>query len=321
MKSAGYLLLALAVVPASAQAFDFNLEPDHTRYLADPSYLPAKGELDGESTIGYSDTTEEHYNSSGVMSRKYTANTLTGAQSLTYGLTKRISVSMSETYAKQTAKDAYSSGGTNKFNFSGFEDPAIGLRGRVVPQGKAPFFIDFVGAYSPDLFEAKAATTTTDGSVGRGNQTFGGEMIIGREMKSWTTQLGYAATLNGERKEQVAGRSGSNVMDAYWSYALEWKNQLRFTDSIFLNAGANLNWHEDTVHHPAYAASYVGSEDPGTALYLSPGYVIIPQKMTLSAEFDWRNMGDATENYSDHTESWRNMQELYFGLHLRYKLL
>jgi hypothetical protein len=57
-----------------------------------------------------------------------------------------------------------------------------------------------------------------------------------------------------------------------------------------------------------------------TTFYLSPGYVIIPQRLSLNAEFDLIEDGDVTDTYSDHANTWKNQQELYAGLHLRYKL-
>jgi hypothetical protein len=220
MKSAGYLLLALAVLPAQAQAFDFSLAPDRTRYLADPSYMQAKGELDGESTLGYSNTTEDRYLSDGTLSPKYTANTIKAGQSLTYGITNRINASVSETYMHRSVKDAYPDQ-TESFNLSGFEDPDLSLRGRVIPQGKAPFYFDVVGGYSPDLFDAKVASLSGNGSAGRGNQAFNGEVIFGREMKSWTTQLGFNATHYGDGKSETAGSTGTNLYSPFWDYSLE----------------------------------------------------------------------------------------------------
>lgn len=319
MRLSTLLPLCLLAVPVGIQAADFSLAPDRTRYLSDPSYMQAKGELSGSTSLGYSDTTEERYLSDGTLSPKDKMNTWSANQSLQYGITNRIRIAISETYATQDEKATYPNV-TNSFHASGFENPVFSARARFIPQVKAPFYLDFGASYSPDLFDAKVASTSSNGTMASGEQSASGAIHLGREMKSLTTQLTYSATYHGEGNQSLPN-GNSRTHAAYWNNALLWDNQVRFTDRIFVNLGAGIN--QDTSHTRNQTGNnpFTASYGLGTAYYLSPGYVIIPQRLTLNADLALSQAGEQTDTYPDTVTTWKNQQELYFGLHLRYKLL
>lgn len=310
----------MAVLPASAQAFDFSLEPDRTRYLADPSYMQAKGELDGGTIVGYSDTKEERYLADGALSPKLTENTWTTTQNFEYGITNRIRIAISQSYTRQDQKDAYPDN-TQSFHASGFENPVFSARGRFIPQNKAPFYLDFGASYSPDLFTAKVASTHDNGTTASGDQEFTSAIHLGREMKSLTTQLTFAAIYFGDGSRELPNSANTRSHEGYWNYGLKWDNQLRFTDSIFLNLGMGISQDETHERNQSGSNPASASYGLGTNFYLSPGYVLIPKKLTLNADASLTYPGDQTDTFPNSTEQWKNQQELYFGLHLRYKIL
>jgi|GEM_PF-3178245 len=312
------LPLCLLAVPAGIQAADFSLAPDRTRYLSDPSYMQAKGELSGNTSFGYTDDTSEHYLSDGTLSPKDKTNGWQGTQALQYGVTNRFRIALSETYKTQDQTDTYPSV-SNSFHASGFDNPVLSARLRAIPQIKAPLYLDFGASYSPDLFESKVASTSSDGTTASGEQWGLGAIHLGREMKSWTTQLTYAATYHGQGSSKLS--NGNNrTHAAYWNNALTWDNQVRFSDRIFLNLGAGIDQNSSHQRNQTGDNPFTASYGLGTNYYLSPGYVIIPQRLTLNADFSLSQNGDQTDTYPDTVATWKNQQTLYFGLHLRYKL-
>jgi hypothetical protein len=133
--------------------------------------------------------------------------------------------------------------------------------------------------------------------------------------------LTFASTYFGEGSRELPNSATPRTHQAYWNYGLTWDNQLRFTDSIFLNLGMGISQDETHERNQTGSNPFSASYGLGTNFYLSPGYVLIPKKLTLNADASLTYFGDQTDSFPSTTEYWKNQQNLYFGLHLRYKLL
>lgn len=314
-----YVPLTLLLMSSAAQAFD--LDEDSGRHLADPSYLPAQGELDGESTLSYSHNDGSHHLKTGAISPKRKADSDSVTQRFDLGLSDRIRIGVSEEYAREYSTEVYANA-TDRFDHAGMQDPVFNLRARAVAQSSSPVYLDLEGLYSPNLFPSRVATLGTTGTVARGNQMFGASAFIGREMKALTSQLGLQAQYYGKGESKIAGGTGDREFGSFLSYGLSLDNQLRFDGPYFINAGigiAETRAHSVKINQPSYSATpYTVSYGPSESVYLSPGYQLIPDSLTVNTEVAWAHLGTVEERHNTYSDQWSSRQQLYLGLKLHY---
>lgn len=312
--------LALTLLPTMAVAAGAPASNGGTRNLSDPTYLPAKGEMDGETTLSYSQQTYDNYDSSDASTQSYTTDSFGALQSFSYGITNRIAVSLEDGYQNQSTKISSQSG---NYNASGLDNPELSIRGRLIPQSnKSSVFVDLTASYSPDLFDAKQPTSSQSGTVASGNQSAGMGLIVGRRMTNWSTQLGLGAVYNGESKQKVADGSDSWTDSSFWIFATSWDNQLRFSSSrFFLNGGLGLALPQDNSRTFADGSHREISNGMVASAYLAPGYQLIPNRLDLRSEFRLTEAEDTKSTRSSGTsETIKNNQVLYVGLKLKYKI-
>jgi len=309
---------ALLLLPTLAHAFDWS--EDKTRYLSDPSYLPAKGELDGESSLYYKSSGYDISYSDGSPPTSQRTKSYRGSQSFTYGLTRRIAIGVTESY-QHADRTVDSSNGQSKLVFSGLEDPTIHLRGRLIPQSFSPVYVDPYAAYSPDLLADKAANKSTNGTVAQGGQIFTMGLYAGREMKSLTTELGFLSQYEGSRSVDYSN-GNTGTISSRWTLSLNWNNQIRWTDSIFTNAGLSYSHTEGADYTTPNSLPFSMASYPSYSLHVSPGVVLVPNRLTLTTELKYSKDGSITKTSSDaSTSQLKSNGEYYFGLHLRYKIM
>ena len=306
-------LAVLAMAPAAAHAFD--LTPDTTRILSDPAFLPLKGQLSGETTYSYLDLSEDRVLPNGVTSPHVSGRRDSVGQSLSFGLTDRFSVNASMNYAEQRDKDTYPFG-IFDFYSAGFNNPTIGATYRAIEQGATPVSIDISANYSPDVFAARAASTSRGGTVASGGQSEGVTIAASREMKSLTLQLSAGATYFGDRKMAETADNSTMTVGANWNYRVNLLTQTRLTERLFVNAGAGYSSQTDTTaSDPFEGISNTNSFNPTLTTYIAPGYQVIPNRLVLSVEYDRDYPGVQTQSGS--VGVWKNQVENLYAAHAR----
>lgn len=317
MSFKGLLFLGAVLSPLSANAFD--LSPASSDNLADPAYIPAAGETDGESVLSLNSLHEKRITPAGTMSPAYDAVSRDIGQSLVYGVTDRFSLSLSDSYRTVHSRDAYPST-TRSFFASGFENPDLQASYRLIEQKTAPVSLDVLADIQPDLFDARAPSTLRGGTVASGGTETGAALRLNRQMKSLTLQLESFADHMGDRKVKEMSDDSTEKYAADWHYGLTFREETRFTDHAFLNAGLSLSQDSDGhVSDPAQALNSKTSHAPEKLFYLAPGYQIIPQTLVVSATYQRDFLGQESQHTDSGTYHWKGQTENIYALHLRYR--
>src|ERR1700722_7815150 len=172
LRAAGIVLaLCLMVVPGLGAA------GTSLRVLSDPSFLPWQGQIMGTSSYVYADTDEdiENYPSHNTRdSRSIWSDQW--AQTFAFGILDDLTVRIGDTLIFQET-DTTPVGAAEETTFSqGPVDPSVGATWRVLDQDEEDqadvhFNWDWIASYSPNAFEDRAASTTVDGTNGRGGQS------------------------------------------------------------------------------------------------------------------------------------------------------
>jgi hypothetical protein len=144
---AALALIGLAAFPAPAQAVD--LTPDTTRYLSDPSFLPAEGQIYSETTYSHADRSEDFKFADGFRSEHHSSGTDRYSQTFGYGVTDRLSLSASGSYSDAQDHYSFADGGSSSPRRSDFDNPSFAITYRAIEQTDSPVSVDVKGSYSP----------------------------------------------------------------------------------------------------------------------------------------------------------------------------
>lgn len=273
-----------AAIPLFASAQDFT--PIGDRIITDPTYLPLRGQVFGQSGYAYDRADGRGFDASGAefQSRRRTADVVD--QSFSYGLTDDLAVNVGIAYQFSGRTRVNFADGFKATGESGFENPTFGLTWRLLDQRTHPASLDLFGAYAPDVFANETANGGEDASVARGGPEFDIGAGLGRETRFFT--------IRGEVKGRYLGvatldniTSGATVRTAsYWVPSVGVSTQSRLNDRVSVNVGADYNFNGDPrvvndvsgVEHVAQLGDY---QDVNVAL----NYHFIPNALVGSVSY------------------------------------
>ena len=265
----------------------FDIKPDTTRHLADPAFLPRTGQLYGDTELFYGEGSHDVVSPSGA---KYSSNAGNGNaiyQKLIYGVTDRISLNASGGHAQGSSFVTWYDGSSAAYHSSGFINPSIGAKYRAIEQSSIPVNLDVSATYSPNMFSARSASNTKDGTEASGGQSGGMGIAVSRQMKSLTVLASAGVTYQGERSSVSMYDNSTSAAGKVWGYNFGLSTQARFTDRLFLDAGANVTGGltDETVTNLSNGNASTFSPGTGISFSVSPGYYLIPDRLALTATY------------------------------------
>jgi hypothetical protein len=322
-RSFKYLAAATFLVPLSAHAMDYTLTTD--RIVSDPLYLPLQGQIFGDTSYQWTTTSDDVFNSTGVKteSERISSNPL--GQTFEYGITDDLAVSGAIGYdPSQSTHINPVSGPSVDRTDQGWTDPTFGVIYRVLDQRDTPLTMDLNASYSPNVFSAKSASDTDEGTVARGGQEweFGG--TLGREMRDFTIAGTFDADYDG-RRSALSEASGDEVStSSTWLYSLGLATQTRLGDQFSVNAGAGYEFaHDANVVNDTSLVDHEQHVKGSPNLNAALNYHFIPNILVGSVNYQ-HDFGGGSDNFYaaipvDDT-SVRNKSEDLLGVRLRYVL-
>ncbi len=271
---ASFLASCMIATPCAAQEFD--LTPDTTQYLADPSFIPRAGQIYSASSydrvrtssdLKISTTTSFSAPSTRSWSSSSDSNQFT--QTLWYGITDQLSFSGSETYllSDQTRE---------------FVDPTLTLRYRAIEQIEYPVSVDLLARYYPPAVNNEQAGT------------FG--FYVSREMTSLTLQFEASATYYDTKSD----------FTRYWVYLAGIRSEWRFDDQLALDSGVVYQGRTGTSSSFSiidtivqFSSQSSTSYDDSVTPYIGLSYEFWPSHANISIAYQHTFTGDITTTSSN----------------------
>ena len=280
----GVSFAALLAGPLSAQSLDMT--PTSDRILSDPTYLPLKGEFQGESSFGYTHDTADYSDATGASLAHTTRHLNTIRQFFAYGITDDLTVSVSEAYGFSGATRTTTPSGVTDNSISGWVDPTIGLTYRLFDQRNNPASVDVIGHYSPDAFSAHTAGAGEDGSIARGGPEADIGLAIGHETKAFTIRGSVTATYNGRINQSNAITGTSNAVAAFWVPSIGIQTQTRLTQRLAFDLAGSYNFNGSPVAVNGLSGiQHVENLGDYEAIKTGLNYHFIPNKLVGSLTY------------------------------------
>jgi len=289
----------LALLPLVARAWD--LSPDATRILSDPSFLPSGGQLFGSTLFNYNQLSSNTANYLGSPQSSNTTDTTTLNQLFEFGVTDDLCLRVSDIYQVQGATNTNASGASTVTTSTGFGDPNFTAVWRFLDEKTQPFNWDLIGTYTPNLFSAETGTQDQFGTLARGGATAAVGSALSYETRGLTVYGLFLATyLDGRDILNQA----TNVTVSYepsWQYAFEIMTQTRFADDWSLNAGVSQTYADDAsasfVTTAGKTVSFTTQPGQLTMLSASLNYQVTPGGFAASFLYSHDFYGDGGNDY------------------------
>jgi len=323
LRSLKYLAAAAILAPFGAQAMDYSLSSD--RILSDPLYLPLQGQIYGATSYQWASTSENIFNSAGVKTASERINSNPFDQTFEYGITDDLAVSGSIGYnpSLKTRINPVVGASADRTD-EGWDDPTFGVVYRVLDQRTNPLTLDVAGSYSPNVFRARSASDSDDGTVALGGQewTVGG--TLGREMRDFTIAGTFGANYVGSHGSLNETTGDEVATNATWLYALGLATQTRLSDQFSVNAGAAYTFaHNANVLNETTLVDHENHVKGTPNLNAALNYHFIPNTLVGSVTYQ-HDFGGGSDNVyaalpADNT-SIANKSEDVVGVRLRYVL-
>lgn len=292
----------IVLLSKSAGAASF-VSGDTQEDATDPSFFLKKGQFSETTFYRYGATTADNYNYLGIKTGDFSQNEQNINQALAYGVTDRFMVTVNDTYnPTDITKVTSMSGTTTDRSSSGFTDPVITGKYRVVVQNPSFISWDIFTGYSPNIFSAEAPSPTQDGTVARGSQSEFFGMDINHNYRKLTLQGVAQATYNGTASTLNLSNNDYSSTDAHWSYLVGINTQRRFSDNFNINLNVDYTFNDsengrNTLEH-AYTSAANNSGDFEAAL----NYQAI-QNLWVSLVYDYYLYSNTSQKYADYPTS------------------
>jgi hypothetical protein len=291
-------LLALSLLPMGAQAFD--LSPNVSRVISDPSYLPLQGQLFGSTEYSYGNTgsNTNNYQNTLASSNNTISNTIN--QTLAYSITDDFTLRVSGSYEWLNSTTTSTTGANTGTNSNGFNDPTLGVTWRVLDESQHLLNWDLIGAYSPNFINAQSANQTENGTVARGGDTETFGTALSYKSQDFTLYLEATTTYLDNRDVLNPANQITTTYNSSWQYYLLVSTQTRFTNQWSVNLSLSQTY-DDNVN-----AFYVNNGGtlitsnrvPGdvTDLIGALNFQAVPDRFVISAVYNhnFYNIGSTT---------------------------
>ena len=239
---AGVLLVGLASLAQLANAQDAHSVLESRTPLGSINFITNEGQIVSYSTFGGNWLDHGRFNAAGTQTSKAGTTTYTGTQTIGYGVTNNIEISLRDSYSSASSKVSPVNASSYSERSYGFEDPSFSIIWRAVNQGRAnPFNLDLTATYSPDLLDAKGASATFDGTSARGGAVFNGTAAISHASNGNIYYLSFSSINGLERNVLIQPGTGAynQKLDEYLQYYVEVAYQHYFNERFSATAGFN----------------------------------------------------------------------------------
>jgi len=297
-------------------------EPISDRIISDPLFLPLKSQFYGATSYTFDQSKSGAYNYQGKKTADSSTDANTFAQTLLYGVTDKLTLRLSDSYAFAKAFKATSSTGSNTTNNDeGFVNPTIGTTYRIIDQSSAPADMDVTLNISPDAFKDKEAGSGHDGTEASGNQPVTFTADIGREMKAFTIDGSFSTVYEGNRYYEVLSNNDNYYEHQYFNYVFAMNTQTRLTDRLSFNLGSGY-----TIADKAYLTNL----STGTKSLVTPAntwdvtsalnYHFIPNKLVGGLTYTYDDFSNGKSTYTTVTSDTetKNHYANIFGARVQY---
>jgi len=316
------LLGAFIASPAFANPFDMT--PDPTRDLADPTFVPVSGQLSGATGYSYANS---HFNTD-LVSTGAQVNSATGSlhstrQDLSYGLTDDVTLRANISYSTSKADIMNVNGSGLMLHAEGFSNPNFGISWRALDQRDAqPVSFDITLDYAPDVFDRERATNSSNtGSIARG----GDLGKIGTQVSYRTTGMTFAglagANYYGDTESRVKLVNTTTNSDDYWGFYVGAQTQARLGYGLSLDLGGSYNYDLDTEYRNSTGNRFTRESPDYARFNLGLNYSITPA-VVASLTYDYgiySRQNDIFLNPAT-TRSTEIDNSSIYGVRLRYNL-
>jgi hypothetical protein len=225
----------LILLPLGAHAFD--LSPNVSRVVSDPSYLPSGGQFSGSTE--YSDSVINFNTNDASGTQTSTTNTISDAVSQVweFGLTGDFTLRFADAYQWSTPTSTAADGSISITNYEGFVDPSFGIIWRVLDEQEHFFNWDLTAAYAPNFLNAQSADPTQNGTVARGGDTASFGTALSYKGEDFTLYLSGTATCLDNRSILNPGSNITVDYNSSWQYTFSVLTQTRVTNKWSVNLG------------------------------------------------------------------------------------
>jgi len=319
----------LAVLVASpAFAISFDMTPDPTRDLADPTYLPTAGQITGGTRYSYSYARNTSNSAAtGATTSKVKSYSQTTNQKLGYGITDWLTLRAEINYTNMNKRDINNLTSMRIRNADGFSNPSFGATWRVLDQrNTSPVSLDVFADYSPDMIKLEQAGNgpgngTVNGSVARGGPVTSFGSQVSYRMKSFTVAASAGAIYFGDREIEVQGDINHFSEDDAWAGTTALRTQTRFTDDISFDLGARYTIIADSTTTNLRTGVEATKDSNGTAVFSTGlNYDVVPNRLVLGLTYDYNLIGESYANFANPALTTRTTTDTSstFGVNLRY---
>jgi hypothetical protein len=324
LRSAGvFLALSLFVVPGLPAA------EGGLRVLSDPSFLPWQGQFMGTSSYVYGVTNEDIENYQSLNRDTRTISSSQWTQSLAFGIMDDLALRVGDSLILQE-DDTTPVGAPTQTTYSqGPVDPSVGITWRVLDQDEQDdmgehFNWDLIAGYSPDLIEDRAASSTEDGTDGRGGQSASVGTAVSWVIPDFTFYSEYLATYLGERDTTNANDTVTDY-GAYLQDSFGFNTQTRLGDRFSFNAGLTGYWNGGySGQNQNTGLGFVVGGGDEIAINAALNFHFIPNVLVASLTYGNNIYSDRSYSYPTHpTDSTTTVNEdaNLFGVRLEYVFL
>jgi hypothetical protein len=271
--------MATVAAPLLAEAQAMPAAPE--RILSDPTYLPLKGQIYGDTGYDYGSSTTDTTTAAGPAFRRDWTNTY--HQSLAYGVTDRLSVNLGMNYVTDHDRSTSAAGVVSGAGRGGFDNPSFGAAYRVIDQTDHPFSLDLRASYAPDVFPAKTPVGASDGTVASGGAQADVGLALGHQTRMFTVQAMVSGRWFGGADERDMATGDTLHTSSTWVPTLGLATQTRITPRLSVNVGGNYNFEgSPAVTNEANGVFYQSRRGDNGDLAVAVNYHIIPNRVVGS---------------------------------------
>ena len=216
----------------------FSGNTNSTNILTDPLFLALKKQIRVSTQYNYSLSKSSGYNYLGQKTANSSSDSNKFTQTIDYGITNRLSLTVGDSYQFGKAFNAVTTTGaiTSSTN-EGFNNPVIATKYRVLDQSSSPYDLDLTLSIAPNAFPSKEAGKGRNGSVASGTQPVAFMTGIGHAFNAFSIQGTFTTTYVGNRYYEVYSDDNNYLIQNYFNYTFALNTQTRFTDRLSINLG------------------------------------------------------------------------------------
>ena len=244
----------------------------------------------GTSSYIYAATNEDIQNYQSVQKDTRTIDANQWAQSFALGLADDFDLRLGETWILSQDNTTPVGAATETTYSQGPVDPTVGATLRVIDdeehdEAQEHFNWDWIANYSPNLFQDRAASSTDDGTNGRGGQSASVGTALSWVIPSFTLYTEYLATYLDDRDTTNANATTTDY-GSYWQDSLGLNTQTRFGDRVSLNLGVTGYWNGDfSGQNQNTGAAFVVGGGNEIAVNAALNFQIAPDVFVLSLTY------------------------------------